>query len=172
MTHGTASGSIALVVGCALALAACGSSAKSSTAAASAGFTQGVRYSDCMRSHGVPGFPDPSANGELALGPGSGVNPQSPAFQSAQAACAKLQPGGNGPPQMSESQKLAALKFAQCMRRHGVANFPDPGAPKGSTSVLAVRGMFFPFSGGLQPNAPAFRRAAASCGVRPPNASS
>jgi hypothetical protein len=33
----------------------------------------------CMRAHGVPGFPDPGGR----VGPGSGADPASPAFQSA-----------------------------------------------------------------------------------------
>jgi hypothetical protein len=52
--------------------------------------------SRCMRSHGVPDFPDPQFgdNGEasIKLTKGSGLNPSSPAFQRAQKACAKFLP--------------------------------------------------------------------------------
>ena len=43
----------------------------------------------CMRRHGVPNFPDPTfpAGGGVAIKIGSGVNPQSPAFKQAAAAC-------------------------------------------------------------------------------------
>ena len=43
----------------------------------------------CMRRHGVPNFPDPTfpAGGGIAIRIGAGVNPQSPAFTHAQAAC-------------------------------------------------------------------------------------
>src|SRR5215468_7255891 len=53
-------------------------------------------FSACMRSHGVPNFPDPDAQGRLRLqgGPGTGINPDSPQFQAAQKACHKLLPGG------------------------------------------------------------------------------
>lgn len=50
-----------------------------------------------MRSHGVPGFPDPvfSGNGaRLQVSPGSGVNPAAPAFKAAQKACGQPLPGG------------------------------------------------------------------------------
>ena len=79
-----------------------------------------------MRSHGVPNFPDPShGGGGIQLG--SGINPQSPAFQAAQKICFKLLPGGGpGGGQASESQKLAMLKLSRCMRAHGVTSFPDP----------------------------------------------
>ena len=51
--------------------------------------------SRCMRSHGVPNFPDPqfqTAPGGgfgVKIG-GPGVNPSSPAFQAAQKACGKI----------------------------------------------------------------------------------
>ena len=163
--------SIALaVVSCAVAIAACGSSGKPSTAAASSGYAQGIKYADCMRSHGVPNFPDPSANGPNGLGPNSGINQQSPAFRSAQQACAKLQPGGSDPPPMSESQKLAAIAFAKCMRKHGLPNFPDPTlSSPGNSPTLVLRGLEFPIGAGrLNPQSPAFKQAAAACGIRIP----
>jgi hypothetical protein len=43
-----------------------------------------------MRKHGVPTFPDPTFSGggaELHLTPSSGIDPNSPAFKSAQATC-------------------------------------------------------------------------------------
>jgi hypothetical protein len=53
-----------------------------------------LRFSACMRTHGVPGFPDPTFTGggvRLALPRGSGsLDPNSPAFKSAQAACGSL----------------------------------------------------------------------------------
>ena len=60
-----------------------------------------LAMSRCMRTHGVPNFPDPQfqagANGGfgIRLG-GAGINPNSPAFQAAQQACGKIF-GGAGP---------------------------------------------------------------------------
>jgi len=61
----------------------------------------------CMRAHGVPNFPDPVVSagpGGKGVnvrigggGPGSGINPTSPAFQSAQKTCQPLM-GGPGLP--------------------------------------------------------------------------
>ncbi|MGO9884120.1 MAG: hypothetical protein ACLPV4_14010, partial [Solirubrobacteraceae bacterium] len=65
-------------LGCAAAVAACGSSSPSSSAAALKGYSQGVTFSECMRSHGVPNFPDPSAGGGIHISAGSGINPVSP----------------------------------------------------------------------------------------------
>jgi hypothetical protein len=45
---------------------------------------QGLALAKCMRTHGVPNFPDPTASG--AIPPGS-VNPNSPAVKAALQAC-------------------------------------------------------------------------------------
>jgi hypothetical protein len=160
--------SLALAAGtCAVALAACGSSASRSTSA-SAG--PALALSECMRSHGVSNFPDPNG-GTIQIGPDSGINPFSPAFQSAQHACRKLMPESGSPPQMSESRRLAAVAFSKCMRRHGEPDFPDPmlGAPPATpTRILSIRGMYFVLGAGMNPMSQAFRQAAAACGVRPP----
>jgi hypothetical protein len=59
-----------------------------------------LRFSRCMRAHGITNFPDPTfgANGgvRIGFGPASGIDPQSPAFQSAQRACASTTGGGIG----------------------------------------------------------------------------
>ena len=54
-----------------------------------------LRYSQCMRTHGVPQFPDPKFSGggvQLRMPPGLG--PDSPSIKSAEQACRSLQPGG------------------------------------------------------------------------------
>jgi hypothetical protein len=58
---------------------------------------QALAMSRCMRSHGVPNFPDPKfqsgPGGGLGIGiqlNGSGIDPSSPAFQAAQKDCAGI----------------------------------------------------------------------------------
>jgi hypothetical protein len=48
-----------------------------------------VAFATCMRRHGLPSYTDPAfgANGPSARKPPPGVNPRSPAFQRAAAAC-------------------------------------------------------------------------------------
>jgi hypothetical protein len=56
---------------------------------------QAQRFSACMRENGVPDFPDPDVSGGgIKI---TGVNPESPQFQSALEACRDLQPGGGAP---------------------------------------------------------------------------
>jgi hypothetical protein len=96
--------------------------------------SQGIKYADCMRSHGVPNVPDPSPNGGVNLP--SSINPGSPAFQSAHQACASLQPNANGPrPIMSPAQQRSFLANAKCMRKHGVPNFHDPTFGPGGKGI-------------------------------------
>ena len=58
-----------------------------------------VKFSECMRSHGEPNFPDPASNGSFTLPPG--MDAESPQFQNAQKACQSLMPmnpsGGSAP---------------------------------------------------------------------------
>lgn len=118
-----------------------------------------VAYSECMRAHGIPDFPDPNANGGITIhsAPGSDLNPDSPAFQSAQNACKSLQPV----PSAAQEQQAHAnlLKYSQCMRTHGVPDFPDPTISGGHVS-LSIRAK--PGSD-LSPNSPAFQAAQKTC---------
>jgi hypothetical protein len=61
---------------------------------------EALEFAVCIRSHGVPNFPDPklSANGELEMGLGrtSGVNPSSPRFKAAETSCLPLLPSFGG----------------------------------------------------------------------------
>jgi hypothetical protein len=57
--------------------------------------TQALAMSKCMRSHGVPNFPDPQfqtgPNGGIGVRiSGAGINPNSPAFQAASKACGQI----------------------------------------------------------------------------------
>jgi hypothetical protein len=91
-------------------------------------------YSACMRKHGVPNFPDPDSSGGIKLtfgqtkdGKKTGVDTNSPQYESAQKACRSLRPNGGRPsPQAQAKEVQSALAFARCMRSHGVPKFPDP----------------------------------------------
>jgi hypothetical protein len=158
--------SIALAaLSCAVAIAACGGSSTKLTAASKP--PPPFALSQCMRSHGVPNFPDPTAGpgGEgmsVVRSPGSstltveGIPFSGPAFQSAMKTC-KFFGRRRGRPQVSETKKLIQLHFAQCMRKHGVPNFPDPTFPSSG-------GIITPDVPGLNLNSPAVNQAVAACG--------
>jgi hypothetical protein len=85
-----------------------------------------------MRSHGISDFPDPttSPGGRVAIqlngGPGSDLNKSNPTFKAANQVCRSLEPGGSGIPQQSAQKIAAEVKWAGCMRSHGLSSFPDP----------------------------------------------
>lgn len=115
-----------------------------------------ARFSACMRSHGVAGFPDPTQGRafKLALAPGGA---HAPAFASAQSACQHLLPP---PPAESAADDhahvVAGLAFARCMRTHGFPSFPDPSSTgQLSHAMLAAAG--------IDIHQPAARRAADTC---------
>lgn len=155
---------------CCLALAACGSTGKPSgaTSAASGHPTRDIEFSQCMRTHGVPNFPDPTADGNLHIG--SDVDTQSPAFKDAQKACGRFEPGGGAPPATRPSERAAALAFARCVRGHGVPQFPDPAftSPRNARTVLVFPGMSFAINSSVNPKSPAFQQAAGACGLPRP----
>jgi hypothetical protein len=82
-----------------------------------------------MRKNGVSQFPDPPASGNFtidAIANGSSLNTSTPAFTQALNACKELEPAGFTGSKRTPQQNDAALKFAQCIRKNGVADFPDP----------------------------------------------
>ena len=54
-----------------------------------------LRYSQCMRSHGISSYPDPNGQGTISVAAGPGIDPRSPLFQRAQRACQSLDNGFN-----------------------------------------------------------------------------
>ena len=82
-----------------------------------------VKFSECLRANGVSDFPDPNASGEF---PSYGVSVTPAVWKRAVAACKALQPPGSLNAHLTPTQFSAALKFAQCVREHGVPDFPDP----------------------------------------------
>jgi hypothetical protein len=163
-----------------IAVAACGgSSPTNTTTPKTASKNASLKLSECMRTHGVPQFPDIGGNGSVGIqasanGNGATISVDGhtldvsgPAFNKAMSECSKYGPKG---PAISGSQlakiKQGALKMASCMRSHGVPNFPDPvvtAGPGGHGVGVRIGG---PSSGGgrLDPTSPAFEKAQKICG--------
>ena len=124
--------------------------------------TQMLAFSHCMQTHGVPNFPEPNSQGVVQA---SGINPSSPSFQSASKDCRHLLPNGGQPTPAQQAQALAqALKFSQCMRSHGISDFPDPQSAGGGRISISLRGG--PGSD-LNPQNPQFQSAQTACGGGP-----
>jgi hypothetical protein len=120
-----------------LVSAGCGSNASSETASASStGATststgtdkklskqeKAVKFAECMRANGVPHFPDPDPHGDYNFG----VDVTKEVWLKAVDACKALKPPGALSAKRTPKEQSASLRFAQCVRDHGVKDFPDP----------------------------------------------
>lgn len=130
----------------ALVVAACSSpsSAGSGGSSGSAGSPSPslLAFARCMRSKGVPGFPDPQASGSGKFPGAQQLGVSDSQYQRAEAACQSLLPAGTNDqfPQAEVQQLLVGMRaFSQCMRSRGVTDWPDP-------SVNASGQPFFPLS--------------------------
>jgi hypothetical protein len=112
----------------------------SPNAGASANSPSAVGYSHCMRSQGVPNFPDPASGGGIPKVSAQELGVSSSRLQTAQSACQHLLPNadsfqqqaqqcftaGDCPQTLVQHILTAQRAFARCMRSHGVPNWPDP----------------------------------------------
>jgi hypothetical protein len=161
------------LITCAAAVAGCGSS---SNGRKTAGRPDFIAYSQCMRSHGVPNFPDPGSGGGIQLNSSSGINPASPSFKAAQIQCQKLLPGGGpGNQHPTEADKQAMLKISECMRAHGITGFPDPTTsnpinlnPNNYGLVMDRGGVTLAVPKTIDIQSPAYQHASSQCGFGPP----
>jgi hypothetical protein len=130
-------GALTAVFACTAVLAAaCGGSSSPSGASTQVPTLQSMTakalsYAQCMRSHGIQNFPDPTVqDNSHAKGVGfnisGGVDTSSPQFKSAAKACQRQTGFGQPNPAVLQAMMADALKFADCMRSHGVTNYPDP----------------------------------------------
>lgn len=110
-----------------------------------------LRYVECIQVHGVPDFPDPGPGAVEAM---RKIDLSSPQFGAAMRACRKLLPKEE-PVAPGEAAKVQAeaLKFATCMRAHGMTHWPDPQPGGGYMVALA----------GAAANSPVYRRASKAC---------
>jgi hypothetical protein len=140
----------------------------STTAATTAGTTTvqagsvagALAFARCMRSHGIPNWPDPTSTGgfdksklrQLGLSV-TGVR----AIE--ENACKYVFENGPGPQETAQPTRTRLadeLSFARCMRSHGVTRFPDPTAQGGLTTEMVQ-------AQGIDLHSPAFLRVVLAC---------
>jgi hypothetical protein len=146
-------GAITALLGIGVLTAGCGgSSAPGASGSSSGGLAaRGIAYTHCMRSHGVSNFPDPTVGSGGDVTFQGSFNLKSPTYQAAAVACGSLMPGGTQAPPVSARKLAAEVTWAQCMRSHGVPDFPDPNA----------QGVFN--SGNFDATSSAFQTASQAC---------
>jgi hypothetical protein len=134
-------------------LAACGGTSSSTGPAGTQAVSfQAVAFSRCMRSHGVPDFPDPASGGEVPKVTPQQAGVSDSRFQAAQNACARLrQPAQAQLPRIM----TGLLDFSRCMRSHGIPNWPDPTTDRNGQPVFDIPG--------INPDSPRVSRTADEC---------
>jgi hypothetical protein len=164
-------GVLAVAAGVAVLTTACaGGSAPSSASPPT--YAQVVSLAQCMRSHGLPSFPDPNASGSYTLtsngsiegAGGSSIDINSSQAQAAYGDCRHLLPGGPSISQLEQIEQQEQqrqekalpklVKWEQCVRSHGVPNF---NAGLGGQSPAPGN------SGAFNPNSPQFQAALRAC---------
>ena len=152
----------------AVTVTACGSSSSATSAGTGSSgprYQARVNLAKCMRSHGID-VPDPTAGGGGLGGEARTVfnkYPQSQiqaALQGCRQYVAAAFPAFNLTPQQRQQFQQEVLKFAQCMRSHGV-NVPDPtfNSTSGPGLGFGIRKAF----GSVDRNSPAFLSALTAC---------
>ena len=115
------------------ALAGCSAAAGGNTSASATSSStpddETMAIVNCYRAHGDASFPDPvydpsDGRWNFAISPGS-------APASTQQACQHLFPSSNASPPVPQAQFQQLGRLAECIRQHGVPNWPDPD-PDGS----------------------------------------
>lgn len=150
----------------ACALAACGGNSPSSPAAAEqsgerAAEVKLARFAKCLREHGIetktssgPGHEAFGVRVKGGGGPGK--------MEAAQRACARYRPEAEKvklSPQEKVAREEAVLKFAKCMREHGI----DVHASTADGGVQIRIGGPGPGPRGPDPESPAFQAAQKAC---------
>jgi hypothetical protein len=143
---------VVLLAGVALLAAACGGGSTAGPAAHLTAYQMELAYAECMRAHGMPSFPDPQSNGTFV----GSFDLGSAAYQSANRACAHLQGGTPGTTEQFQQQVSQSLKYAACMRAHGIANFQTTVSAEGEVSS-GIQGP------GDEMNTPQFQSASQAC---------
>ena len=140
-----------LLAAASLLLAACGGGSGDTGTGDSASERAGLQFARCMRDHGVD-IPDPGPQGQIRIQAKPGDKSK---IDAAQKACGHFLRALARTASPADTQRIqdAALKYARCMRAHGV-DFPDPKFSGGGVQ----------FGGkNVNPNAPAFQAADKAC---------
>jgi hypothetical protein len=162
MNRNAASLPVAATIAVVLAVlaAGCGGGSRGAATGASPTTTAqdgALAFAACMRSHGVPGWPDPTSAGvfDKAKVRALGVSPSR--LTSSSVTCSRLHPLDGRPEgqTVTLADQADYLRAAACMRSHGFPSFPDP--------TFQDQGVTANVPASLDQDAPKFKRAAATC---------
>ncbi len=136
--------SVVAVAAFALLAAGCGGGGSpgvargaSSTTAATTAQNGALAFARCMRSHGMPNWPDPTSSGVFDKSKLRQTGYSLSQVRAAEdGACNNLLPDSHpqGKP-ITLADRADYLKAAACMRSHGFPSFPDPTFENGNVQT-------------------------------------
>jgi hypothetical protein len=130
------------------------SGAPSATAGTAAGGQNSdLKYSQCMRDHGLEWFPDPGPDGGLGVRVPAGTDQNT--LNKAEEACKAYNPATNRTGKVSQADLDKIRQESQCIRDHGFPKYPDPDA-NGTVAIDEK-------NTGISPDDEAFEKARQEC---------
>lgn len=164
--------SVVSVAACSLVAAGCGgggspgiANVASSTAAGStttdatttrAGtIASAIAFASCMRSHGIPGWPDPDRHGFFDKSKLRSLGLSVSRVRALEDGPCNIPLPSHETYTITAADRADYLRAASCMRSHGFAGFPDPTFPNNDVRLS------IPSS--IDTNSPRFKRAATTC---------
>lgn len=158
----------AVVAAAAFSLLAAGCGGGSSSGVAGSAATTTIQYGTngasaaaltfarCMRSHGIPDWPDPEGDGSFDKAKLRNLATAVSRIRTVEQKYCHVDFENPGQTQtITATERLDYLKAAACMRRHGYPNFPDPTFPRQSVTV--------DIPASIDQNSSRFRSAATIC---------
>jgi hypothetical protein len=114
----------------------------------------------CARANGMPNLPDPQidSNGRASF-PNGTPEPPASVRRACQSIYDRLPASARDDTERPPADMQALLRYARCMREHGVADFPDPD----------TEGNFRAQAGSTDPKTPRFKGAMQACRQLDPN---
>lgn len=103
--------------------------AVTTTATATTPQTGALAFARCLRSHGLPGWPDPDSSGAFDKSKLRQLGYSVSRVRAVEEGpCKHVLPSGGQPqgPTISPADRADYLEAAACMRSHGFPGFPDP----------------------------------------------
>jgi hypothetical protein len=132
----------------------------SATPAASDVLAQALAYAQCLRTNGIPDWPDPNSQGVFDKSQVMHAAPnRTPQLDAAFNACERLLPTSMQGPTPAQIQQAWTddRSFVQCMRALGVTNAPDPVSDDNGMPVFNLTGT------GIDPKSPQIVAKAQQC---------
>jgi hypothetical protein len=142
-----------------LLLAGCSASGDSGAATTTTGGQQAAaavlrEFVRCARANGMPNLPDLrlDSNGQVSIPEGTPEPPKS-VERACRSIWERLPASASGDQERPPADIQALLRYARCMREHGMADFPDPAADGRFPLPASLRGG----------KTPSFLRASQAC---------